>query len=232
MVLLIAGCHPNASSKETAPAVTIQQLMNQQILLTNEATFTNDRILMGASAFLIRYQDSVYAVTAKHLIGPDGGVEPAVALNSLSKELLSWSMYPRVPVHPATDTVSVSAAQLNYSASNSDALLLRTVGFHTGILPLEPDFKNPTVGDTLFLVGCPYDEADCTQNLYKVVFREVVDGLLVSEIFSTVELSGFSGAPVVNRNGGVVGILMGGGDMEGKSYISATPIREIKKVNE
>ena len=229
-ILLITACNLIPQPKEAPQKATIEELMNTQILLTNYADFTNDRVLNAASAFLIHYKDSVYAVTAKHLIGPDGGVEPAVELNQLSKELIQWKMYPRVPVHPATDTVVISAGNLNYTKSNSDALLLKTVDFHAGILPLQLNFNAPVAGDTLYIIGCPYSEKDCKQNLYKVVFREMMENLLISEIFSDVDMTGFSGAPVVNKMGEVVGIIQGSGEFEGKNFTSATSIMEIKKV--
>jgi S1-C subfamily serine protease len=45
-----------------------------------------------------------------------------------------------------------------------------------------------------------------------------------------VEMSGFSGAPLVNTKGEVVGILTGSADLDGKNYVVATPIREIQKI--
>src|SRR5687768_2851825 len=47
------------------------------ILLTNEATFKGHTPMEGASSFLIKASDGrVFGVTARHLIGEDGGVEP------------------------------------------------------------------------------------------------------------------------------------------------------------
>lgn len=59
---------------------------------------------------------------------------------------------------------------------------------------------------------------------------EAADATLVCEIKTNVEMSGFSGAPLVNRAGEVVGVLVGGGEQGGVSYITATHIKEIQKI--
>ncbi|MEO7312408.1 MAG: trypsin-like peptidase domain-containing protein [Chitinophagaceae bacterium] len=217
---------------DTPAKITIKKLLEKQVLLTNHAMFSKDRELNGACAFLIYYKDSVYAVTAKHLIGPDGGVKPAITPMQLWADLQSWKMFPRQPVHPATDTVTVNAAHLDYSDMTpaSDALLLSTVGFHGGIEPLTPNFAIPAEGDSLVLLGCPYSEQGCRQNSYNMIFRKLDRALMVCQIFSNVELQGFSGAPIINSRGEVVAILYGSGEVDGEYYVYATPIRDIKKV--
>ncbi len=50
-----------------------------QIVLTNHAEFHGHTPLDGASGFLIRTEDDrVFAATARHLIGLEGGVEPGI----------------------------------------------------------------------------------------------------------------------------------------------------------
>src|SRR5690349_13283982 len=66
-------------------AENINSLLNKQILLTNNAQFTKNRNLEGASGFLIKHNGANFAVTAKHLLGDAGGVEPEVNLNELDK---------------------------------------------------------------------------------------------------------------------------------------------------
>ncbi|MES2773229.1 MAG: trypsin-like peptidase domain-containing protein [Bacteroidota bacterium] len=235
-MMLVTACTEPQPPKETetvAPKkMTVENLLQKQVLLTNHAVFTKDRELNGASAFLVRYKDSVYAVTAKHLLGPDGGVEPAVSLIQLYGDVKSWKLYPRQPVNPATDTVTVNAARLDYSEMprSSDAVILSTVDFKSGIEPLVPNFATPAEGDTMYLIGCPYSDKECRQNSYKMTFKSQDKGMVLCQIFSEVDLRGFSGAPIVNTSGEVVAIVYGSGDAEGAHYVYATPIGDVRKV--
>jgi len=69
-----------------------------QVLLTNSAQFTGHSELNGASSFLVKYHNKVYAITAKHLIGEAGGVEPEIKINELNKYFKRWKMFPRVSI--------------------------------------------------------------------------------------------------------------------------------------
>ena len=204
----------------------------KQILLTNSAQFTGNRTLEGASGFLIKYNNSNYAVTARHLLGEVGGVEPEVKINSLAKNLLKWEMSPRVVLNAARETVKLNAVGLNFSKSAHDIVLLNVVSDTFDLDVLTPNFNLPSVGESLYLIGCPYSETLCRQNSYAVKFIEydAREAALVCEITSEVELSGFSGAPLINAKGEIVGVLVSGGESGGKTYVLATHIGEIQKI--
>jgi len=204
----------------------------KQTLLTNSAQFTGKRALNGGSGFLIKYNNSNYAVTARHLLGEDGGVVPEVKINALAKNLLNWEMSPRVVMNPARETVKLNANGLNFSKSLRDIVLLNVASDAFDLEVLTPNFVLPAEGETLFLIGCPYSESQCRQNSYAVKFVEydAAEATLVCEITSKVDLSGFSGAPLINGTGEVVGVLISGGESDGKNYIMATHIKEIQKI--
>jgi S1-C subfamily serine protease len=224
---------PEAEKKnETTAANNINNLLKKQILLTNEAQFTKNRTLEGASGFLIKYNGANFAVTARHLLGDAGGVEPEVDINELNKALVKWEMKPRVMTKSEKETVKLSANGLDFSQSINDIVLLKVVSDGFEIEPLTPNFILPTPGETLYVIGCPYIETNCKQNSYTVKYIDFDDAenSLVGEINSKVDLSGFSGAPLVNGKGEVVGVLTGGGATGGKNYVGATPIKEIQKI--
>jgi S1-C subfamily serine protease len=219
-------------SKSTKTESNIDNLLRKQILLTNRAQFTSSRNLTGASGFLIKYQGTNFAVTARHLLGEAGGIQPEVEINNLEKNLLNWEMLPRVVSNAAKETVKLNVKGLDFSDLINDIVLLKITSdtFDLGILT--PNFDVPMVGETLFLVGCPYSERQCKQNSYQVTFVEFVDSksFLACEIKSDVNLAGFSGAPLVNEKGEVVGVLSGSIEIKGKNYILATHIKEIQKI--
>lgn len=223
----------DSTESEKEALFNINNLLKKQILLTNHAQFTNGRNLSGASGFLIKYQGANFAVTARHLLGEAGGIQPEVKINELEKNLLNWEISPRVVSNAVRETVKLSIKGLDFSDSINDIVLLKVTSdiFDLGIL--NPKYDLPTVGENLFLIGCPYSERQCKQNFYQVKFVEFVPdkSYLACEINSGVNLAGFSGAPLVNGKGEVVGVLSGSVEVKGKNYILATQIKEIQKIN-
>ena len=213
-------------------APSVEKILGKQILLTNTAIFTNNRVLEGASGFLIKYNGTNFAVTARHLLGEAGGVEPEVKINELSKNLIYWGMNVRAADKNSRNTIKLSAAGLDFSQSAHDIVLLKIVSDNNEIESLTPNFTLPTKGEALFLIGCPYSETSCKQNSYPVKYSafEKTEAALVCEIDSNVDLSGFSGAPLINAKGEVLGILVSGGSIAGKNFILATHIKEIQKI--
>jgi hypothetical protein len=214
-------------------STNIENLLKKQILLTNNAEFSGDRMLEGASGFLIKYNNANFAVTARHLLGEDGGVEPSVSVEQLKTGVFrKWEMKPRVVTNAAKETVKLSAEGSDFSQSSNDIVLLKVVSKDFEIELLDPSFEIPANGEPLFLIGCPYSQENCKQNSYQLKFVEFDEAKneLVCEINSTVDLRGFSGAPVVNGKGEAVGVLVSGGASGGKTYAIATSIKEIQKI--
>ncbi len=202
-----------------------------QVLLTNWAEFKEHTGLNGASAFVINYRNKHYVVSAKHLIGTDGGVEPEIKPAELMDYLLSWKLFPRVPVKEASDTVVIAKEKLNYN-TDKDILLLPIANRPLEILPLTVNFEMPKKGDKLYIIGCPYSEENCKQNVYELTYDsyEADLGVMLAISKDTFQLAGFSGAPLLNAKGEVVGIIVSGGEDNGIRYIAATCIKEIENI--
>lgn len=232
----MVSCNPNQTVKKqeatTIDSSVYHLVKTQQVLLTNQAEFEGHTSLYGASAFLINYQGKIYAVTARHLIGQDGGVEPQVDPDQITDYLLEWKMFPRVPIVPEEDTVIVKHTKMNYTGSDKDILLLPLSDRSFGIGALNPIFALPARGEKLFIIGCPYSEENCKQNMYEVTADayDEVSGLIIGTMKEKVAMSGFSGAPLLNVKGEVVGVIRGGGEDSGIHYVAATFIAEIRKI--
>lgn len=216
----------------TASTTTARTPARKQILLTNLAQFKGNRTLEGASGFLINYNNLTYAVTARHVLGAEGGFEPEIKPNVLARNLISWEMSPRVVINADTETVKLNANGLSFARSTHDILLLNVASKTFDLDVLTPNFTVPAVGETLYLVGCPYTETQCRQNFYavKYVTYDPFEATLVCEITANVEMIGFSGAPLINGKGEVVGVIVSGSESNGKTYVSATHIKEIQKI--
>jgi hypothetical protein len=207
--------------------------LKKQVLLTNNASFKKHKDEMsGASGFLINYQGQVYAVTAKHVLGEAMGIEPEIKLSEFNNYLISWKMFPRIPINIKTDTVVIGKLKRNYDALDKDILLLEVENSNYNVLPLTPSFNLPKKGEKLYIIGCPYSQEKCKQNLYEITYDsyDTETSMLNFLIKSKVELSGFSGAPIVDSSGNVVSILTSGWDEGKNKFIGGTFIKEIEKV--
>lgn len=212
---------------------TVYHMLNKhQVLLTNSAEFKDHSGLNGASSFLIEYNNKTYVATAKHLLGEAGGVEPEIKPNELHNYLLNWKLFPRVPINESSDTVLIGKDIINYSKLEKDILILPVANRKHDILVLNPNFQMPKENDQVFIIGCPYSEEDCKQNIYegKFSFYDTETGLLVIVLKNKIELPGFSGAPLVDAKGNAIGVVTCGWEENGVYNVGATFIKEIQKV--
>lgn len=212
MPSLLTGCD---DVKRVEPALAAEPWAklppNQwpQIVLTNSATFRGHTPLQGASAFLYKAKSGrIYGATVNHLLGENGGVEPTVTRGSLDSVLTSWALFPRTQ---NASTLSVEGLALRPKIEkNNDWLILRLK--NTGYkLPAAPLRFRPTpvaIGERVHLVGVPYSEPAKAQNVYTGTVTEVAHGdRFRYSISPTVNISGFSGAPILDENGLVVGVM-------------------------
>lgn len=186
-----------------------------QLLLTNAAEFNGHTSLEGASGFLVKNSaGKIFAATALHLLGDAGGVEPEVTLGQLDDKLVRWQMFPRTSPETFVEIAGLGSAKMKAQEPNwfgnyatKDWLLLAIAS--SDDLPAEPLAvrKEPvTVGEEVYFVGCPYSEEHCSQNVYRGKVTSRRGSNFRCDIDPPVELWGFSGAPVLDRDGLVVGV--------------------------
>lgn len=178
-----------------------------QLVLTNEAQFRGRSSLQGASAFLLRNsKGTVVAATALHLLGEAGGVTPPLPLSELNSALLQWRLFPRT--QPESYAVVERVAVTGPATDGRDWLLLRVA--KASEMPAEPLRlrKEPVhVGETVYLVGCSYQTPDCRQDVFKgKVTDRYEQDFWKFDLVSPTEIPGFSGAPIIDSRGHVVGV--------------------------
>lgn len=180
-----------------------------QFVLTHDASFKGHSPLKGASAFLMRMSDNdVLLVTARHLIGADGGVEPPVDLADFDKALTNWEAFPRTK---PTARIAISGLAFPPEAGQRHDWLLLHLKDPKGQLPatpMRPRIKRAEAGDAAYLIGVPYSDAKSSQNVYKGrVTKRPSRNYFELEFEPAVKLAGFSGAPVVDQDGYLLGMM-------------------------
>lgn len=180
-----------------------------QIVLTNDASFRGGHsALKGASAFLLRTPDGrLLGATARHLLGEAGGVQPEVYLQDLDAVIQSWRMHPRT--RPAQALAMQRVAVPGLDRPDLDWLLLQPAegSASAGIEALQPRQRPAAVGETVYLIGCPYNAARCTQQVWRGRVVERMGNQFRYQFDRPVDLRGFSGAPVIDERGHLVGVM-------------------------
>ena len=200
---------PGAIAPTTAPAVAAPAWLAQPvakwplILLELDIQFKDKTQIAGASGFLMRLPNgAVVAATAKHAACDEKAVD------AFESSLKAFKMHPRTL--PQRSVTMRKAAILPPDAKKLDCLLMR-VG--PGPCPVEvrPARDTPAEeGEAVYLVAVPYGQR-AVQNVYKGTVRKLLkgDAEFAYEIEGKVDSSGFSGAPVLDATGSIVGLHLG-----------------------
>jgi hypothetical protein len=185
-----------------------------QLALTNEAEFEGHSGLSGASSFLVTTgRGRILAATARHLIGKNGGVDPEVQGSELDRALRGWRMFPRTSPNEFVEVGGVGATGLDGPRAEwppRDWLLLsiKPSAAKLPAVPLRLREAPVQVGEAVFLVGCPYVETGCRQNVYAGTVKERRHGdRFRYDLIPPVDIRGFSGAPILDESGLVVGVM-------------------------
>ncbi|XXY47233.1 serine protease [Sorangium sp. So ce269] len=179
-----------------------------QLVLTNLAEFHGHTPLQGASAFLLKTQDGrTLIATAKHLLGTNGGVDPEISIPVLDSAIRSWRLFPRTLPDQLVEAGKVAVGGLDDPRRDWLILTLKDTARTLPATPLRLRPRPVEVGEQVYLVGCPYAEATCKQNVYSGKVTARSGDRFRYDIDPPVDLRGFSGAPVVDRAGHAVGVM-------------------------
>jgi hypothetical protein len=210
MLLAAISSRAFGESPASQPAADWSRLATEkwpQLVLTNEASFDGHTPLHGASAFLVQMPDGeILAATAKHLIKAEGGVDPPVQLVDLDRVLTTWKLFPRTRGSELVEAKGV--AERTSGETRHDWLLLHLVNNPTKLpaTPLVPRIDPVKIGERVYLVGVPYSDRKSAQNVYEgIVTARPSANYFTYDVKPPVHIAGFSGAPIVDANGLLVG---------------------------
>lgn len=200
---------------------TEDYINSTQILLSNDYQL-NTSSSRGASAFLIEAKGDTVLCTAKHLLGEDMGIEPEISTKDFNAALKYWKTFPRKN-DLSNDTIYVTKL-INEEINPIDIILQEcTLGEKNNIQVLKPRLSKVRRGEKLEIIGCEYADRNCFQRKYDAIVDGYdEDGDLWIESSEKINLRGFSGAPVIDSNGFVIGVIYGGDES-----VIVTPITKV-----
>lgn len=204
---------------------TVEKLQKTPIGLVNDvsyldSTFNNPN---ASNGFLVEYENSTYAITAKHVLL----IAKTNAMKVVDFEggLKQWKMYPKnnkgsyvilgeLLNSNRNDTLTWDYLSAHWDTYN-DWLVFSVKENKTRHKPLK--FRNtPIVKDELlYVVGWSYNDSVGEQRVYEYKYvRTEGDYHTLLQIRGPENLGGLSGSPIVDKKGKVVGLVSSGGEDE------------------
>lgn len=197
-----------------------------QILLTNEYRLDKS-VSYGASSFLIKAKGDTLLCTVKHLLGEAMGISPEIKTNKFNSKFGYWKAYPRIG-KITNDTISVSKL-ITENQNDIDIILLDCeLGKDNAISTLTPRFSKATKDEKFEIIGCEYSDTECYQRIYFATMDSYEGGQILLKSEVKFAPSGFSGAPIIDSKGLVIGILSGAKEFEGELYLAIEPLSKIE----
>jgi V8-like Glu-specific endopeptidase len=185
------------------------------ITLVNGITFFDSKFDQPrfSCGFLLKYGNDTLAITAKHLLNviKSDKMKAVTFENSIK----SWSLY---PLTKKGETIIVDqllnenkAELLAKKSTYDDDLLVFSIKENkTKIKPLELRTTELIVGEKLYVIGWTRKMETGEQRVYEFEFHKKIDKrILLKDLIVPEQFGGLSGAPVVDENGKVVGIVSG-----------------------
>ncbi|WP_445710929.1 hypothetical protein [Flavobacterium sp.] len=226
LLLLNISCTSKETVAQRETWKTKNYINTVQILLTNSYEF-KQASGSGASSFLIKAKGDTLLCTAKHLLGEAMGIDPEIKTNAFNTSLKYWKAFPR---DPKLSTDPITGKQLVTEEINEIDIILQKckMGTKNNIIALSPRFTKATTGETFEIIGCEYSDFKCHQRVFSATYDSYENGQLYVKSKSNFDATGFSGAPVIDKNGLVIGILTGGGEFEDDLYLVIEPLTKIE----
>ncbi len=207
-VLLIAlgTTAQETTSSKKFDAITLRNNIEFESKQFNQPAFS--------CAFLLKYQNDTFAVTAKHLLQIIHPPEmKAVLFENMVK---NWTMF-------RTDNKSetiVTHKLINENAAerlsdksiyDNDFLIFSIRENHSKIKPLEPRTTPLVPGEKLYVVGWTRTMDDGPQRVYEFEYYKTIGHrILLKDKIVPPAFGGLSGAPLVDEQGLLVGLVSNG----------------------
>jgi hypothetical protein len=185
--------------------------MINEVWYSNGERYVHPSFEYVATGFLIDTGTDTLAATVKHALW----VAKTKSMTTVDlRDLQRWIMHPKGNLKDSVvidrlinqDTTEVLSGPKS-TITQRDWLVFTTKFRSPAIHPLKPRYTTVEVGDTIYFSGCPYAEKSCLTKEAKVL--EVEGDRIIFTVSESFNLGGFSGSPLIDKNGYLIGILGG-----------------------
>jgi len=206
------------------------------IALVNKIDFFDSKFDQSrfGCGFLLKYEKDTFAVTAKHLIKFIKSDEMKGV--SFENGIKRWSLF---ALNQPSENVVVNkllnenkkepiSEKSNYK---DDWLVFSIKDNYTQVKVLDVREAPLILGEKLYVIGWTRKMESGEQRVYEFAYYKTIGNrILLKDIIVPEQLGGLSGAPVVDENGKIVGIVSGKtNDPDSKkSYFSPNSISSLK----
>jgi hypothetical protein len=181
-----------------------------QIAMINQIDYSDTTYAVAGCAFLLDTGDEILAATAKHILR----YFKSESMSSVSFRgtLRTWRMFPK----DAPSSITVVDRLINENEEESldripsgkDWLLFTVREYPINMQPLRLRSTPFQLGETVFIIGWRYTD-EGSQRIYKGKYVDNDAGsiLISTEALTDNTVPGLSGAPVIDSNGYVIGLM-------------------------
>lgn len=180
------------------------------------------RLSIG-TAFLANVKGQSLLLTAHHLFGVSGGLERELGWDELSgliQKVEAFSLQSSDLKITAKPVLPIEGAE-SYSPERVDGDVAAFLVDSTKVVPLGLADRLPDGGARVFLLA---RDSENGRKVHAARVIETAEPGLVYMFDDTLSMRGISGAPIVDENGWVVGIHLGGGYRQGQGIGLANPV--------
>jgi S1-C subfamily serine protease len=190
------------------------------VVLRLEFPFPDKRIVHAGTGFIIQnLPGTKYLITCAHLIDQEEWRRrDKIQIRTMDGTIRIESLGPPLLLGQSVDLKHVMP---NGRPDMTKDLVVRSIaGMWTKPIPLSR--TDPRVGDWVWAVGCEAGQRLTDEKLYPGKVVEVSNGGYLFEPYQKFNPHGFSGGPVVNTRGEVVGnVIAGGSKVVGGATVTA-----------
>jgi hypothetical protein len=193
------------------------------VVLRLEFLFPEKRMRHSGTGFIVRDRTGeCYLLTCAHLVEKkDWESRHSVTMRFMNNEKVIYSMGPSLYIGTPVDLKQLSAH--GRPDLTHDFVIRSVVGNWARPLPLAK--ADPKVGDRVWAVGCEMAKPISDEHLFPGEVVEVLGGGFTFKKLVAFDPRGFSGGPVINAQGQVIGnVLAGGGE-----FVSGATVGTIRQ---
>ena len=189
----------------------------------------------AGTAFVVSIpgEERLVLLSAIHLLGPAGGLDadiPAARVEAEVKELTLSPPFRRGEISLPARAITIPGASPRRSAPGPGDIVAFWLPPNDAFEPLTLATEMPPPGTRVWLVASLLGGAPASQRLHaaRVTADEQTESLYYEFDESGLEMRATSGAPVVDSEGRVVAINLGGGEHEGRQFGVGNPVGRFR----